>query len=505
MYELLGPHVNQTYGGIPEMVAQWQPPVALIMDHAPAWHWVKGASPRTIMVGRWHHGEPPDYERIDPVAHARSQLAGILRAVADSPYDYIVGDNEPVIHSELAMRNLALYDIERMKILKRVGKKAAIGGLAAGNPGEMSLWAHYLPALEAAVEYGAVLHLHEYDWPAIGANDKWLPYRHELLYDGCPEHGWAGLPDRLKVPLIITEFGIDEGTVRPGRRHGWRSAGITPQAYMGQLEDGSRRLMQSPYVLGACIFCTGNASQDWVMFDFWPQVKELAAASTPQYRTYSIRPDVGPPPSDKIIGVDVSYWQRRFPWKRAVAEDNLKFAIMRSSVRTSVDRNLGGFWPSAKREVRKCGIYHYLYPEYVKEQARLFARLSLDHPANLVAYPDGRVGGYFLDVEQAGVTRDMVLTFKEVFEGESGLPLDYYTSAHKWGRLVGRGHRNVFGQIGWIADWRNVKRFAVPWGHARNGVKIRQFTSDNGVIRSYGGRLDVNEWVGSQAEFYAVS
>ncbi len=189
MYELLGPHVNQTYGGIPEMVATWKPPVALVMSHGPAWDWVKQASPNTLLIGRWHHGEPPNYEKIDPIAHARTQLAPILGQIASSPYDFIVGDNESICHSEKALANLALYDIERMKILKRVGKKAAICGLATGNPRDMSALRAYMPAMKAAVEYGAVLHLHQYDWPTIGANDKWLPYRHELFYDGCPDTG----------------------------------------------------------------------------------------------------------------------------------------------------------------------------------------------------------------------------------------------------------------------------------------------------------------------------
>jgi len=170
MYELLGPHVNQTYGGLPELIAQWKPPVALILDHAPAWAWVKEQSPKTIMVGRWNHGNPPNFENIDPVQHARNQLAPILGAIAASPYDYIVGDNEVVVGSPKAMKNLALYDMERIRILKKVGKKAAICGLATGNPSNMSWLKEYLPAIELGAKEGAVLYLHQYDWPTIGSN-----------------------------------------------------------------------------------------------------------------------------------------------------------------------------------------------------------------------------------------------------------------------------------------------------------------------------------------------
>jgi len=57
----------------------------------------------------------------------------------------------------------------------------------------------------------------------------------------------------------------------------------------------------------------------------------------------------------------------------------------------------------------------------------------------------------------------------------------------------------------WIADWRNVQRFAVPAGFKRKDVMIRQVTSDNGYISSYGGRLDINKWVGPADAFYALS
>lgn len=497
MYELLGPHVNQTYGGIPELIARWKPAVALILDHNPVWHWVKGQSPDTIMVGRYLHPEPPDYERINPEQHARDQLAPILGAIANSPYDYIVGDNEVVVHSAKAMSNLARYDIERMKILARVGKKAAICGLATGNPSDMSMLEHYLPAMEAAVKYGAVLHLHQYDWPTIGANGKWLPYRHELFYDGCPEHGWAGVPNHLKIPIIITEFGLDQGAVENGILGSWRSLQLSPRAYMDELERGQRRLMQSPWVIGACIFCVGNASGKWVFFDFWPEIAGVIHGATPLYR----RP--APVEDDGIIGIDVSYAQpKNFPWKAAVENDGLDFAIIRASARTFQDRNLSTHWAwSGAAGVKRRGIYHYLYPGEVRAQARHFAAIAADHPCDVILYPDGTRGGYFLDVEQYGVTKDMVRKFKEEFEAVSGLHMDYYTSAYKWSKLLGKAHRDSFNQISWIADWRNVQRFAVPWGHRRKGVKIRQVTSDNGRIHSYKGRLDINEWLADPAEF----
>jgi len=501
MYELLGPHVNQTWGGIPELVATWKPPVALIMDHADAWHWVKRETPNTIMVGRWFFGEPPDYERIDPIQHARNQTASILRAAANSPYDYIMGDNEPVVRSRKAMRNLALYDIERMKILKAVGKKAAIGGWASGNPPDMSILEEYLPAFKEAIKYGAVLHLHQYDWPEIGATGVWNPYRHELLYNGCPEHGWAGVPVELRIPIIITEFGLDMGVQFPGIRVGWRGAHITPAQYNEQLERANRRYMASPYILGACIFCVGNASQDWVMFDYWSDVWNVANVASPVYRKVK-----QPPKDNDILGIDVSDARGDFPWVAAEKEDGVDFAIMRSSVRTKLDGRFTSYWKncSEKTSMRR-GIYHYLYPENVKAQARLFARIAYEHPCQVVRYKDGRLGGYFLDVEQAGLNANHIREFLEEWRGRTSLPLDYYTSGYKWSRIVGKSSWKEFGPISWLADWRNVERFAVPGGFRRADVKIRQITSNNGHVMSYDKRLDINRWVGDPEEFWSLS
>jgi len=286
---------------------------------------------------------------------------------------------------------------------------------------------------------------------------------------------------------------LDEGAVHPGRLHGWRSAGITVEQYNAQLQEANARLMFKPYVLGACIFCTGNASQDWVMFDFWPEVQVLAKNASPVYRTYKMSPTKE---KDRpIVGVDISQWQKTFPFVKAKVVDGVSFAILRSSVGLCHDPKFLQHLAPARDHMHGLGIYHFLNPGNVAEQARLFASIAIDSPMNL---------GYFLDVEHRGTNRAMVEEFKRVFENKSGLSLDYYSSGYLWGKIVGRSKLLESRNFKWVADWRNVERFNVPRGFSRAGVKIRQITSNNGYVSSYNGRLDINKWVGDPSEFWSL-
>jgi len=112
MYRLLGPHVNHTHGGIPEFVAAWQPPVAVILDPTDAWAWVPSATPRTRFVWRWWLDDQNiDFNQpLNPAQAARDHLARIWRRLQPWMTGYVQGTNETVIGSAEAMARYADFE-----------------------------------------------------------------------------------------------------------------------------------------------------------------------------------------------------------------------------------------------------------------------------------------------------------------------------------------------------------------------------------------------------------
>ena len=81
-----------------------------------------------------------------------------------------------------------------------------------------------------------------------------------VLRAHCP-HGWEGLPDRLRLPLVISETGYDIGCRQPGVVGSWRGH-VEAWQYAGDLNAYSVELEKDRYVLGAAIFCCPNYPGD---------------------------------------------------------------------------------------------------------------------------------------------------------------------------------------------------------------------------------------------------
>jgi len=261
-YSLLGAHVNATVGGVAELIAQWKPPLVVILDHADVWLQAKLQSPKTTFVGRIYSEQQPDFNTtLDPINAANEHCAWLLNKIeqmgADRikrTYDYWQGLNEPIVNSHDAMQRYADFEAERARILNANGFRVIVGSFSVGNP-ELAYWADFLPALEAARQYQGVLALHEYAWPQMDSDPEWLLLRHRKVYDGEPAHGWAGLPAQLKtLPLLITECGLDGLLQQPSPPRGWRTL-YTPEQYLAQLDWYDWQLRQDPYVAGAAIYC----------------------------------------------------------------------------------------------------------------------------------------------------------------------------------------------------------------------------------------------------------
>ncbi len=491
MYRLLGPHVNQTWGGIPELVAAWRPPVALVMDHNQAWRWVKESTPQTKFVGRYFQiSEPSFNEPMNPTVAARDWVANAIPTIMSMAgvYDWWQGVNEPAIGSSEAMKRYADFEAERVRLLWARGVKSAVASFAVGNPPNMAWWKDFIPALEAARQYGGILLLHEYNWPGLRGDadhlPEWLSLRHRKVYNGEPSHGWDGLPAHLRLPCIIGETGADGGVKEPGWVQGWRG-NLGPDEYLQEFDWYDRELQKDKYILGACVFCCGNAGAAWVGYDIWPEpARRMAEDAEPMYR----RAD--PPSPGRARGVDVSWWQgRKIIWRK-VAADGVSFAYLRSSVRQSADSTYPGNHKRTEKNGILRGAYHYLYPENPEAQARVFvdSLLEGDLPP-------------MLDVEEAGLTKEIVTAFVDEYERLKGHKPGMYTSMYKWHTLVGQ--TDWAGDLAlWVADWnekfRGKPRLPGDW----DSWEFQQ-TGSRGQVAGIKGRVDTDIYNGSEAELRA--
>jgi hypothetical protein len=296
-YGLLGAHVNTTVGGVPELISEWKPPIVVILDHSDVWHDVKRASPQTLFVGRLFQQSEPDFGSpdLDPIEAARDHCDKILPWAErmGQTYSFWQGVNEPIIHSTEAMKRYAAFDAERAHILDKEGFGVVVGTFSVGNP-ELNYWNEFLPALEAARQYGGALALHEYAWPTLDHEWPWYLLRHRKVYAGEPAHQWPGLPDHLRtLPLLITECGLD-GLIELGHPpRGWRVLYSQRRGeYLRQLSWYGNQLMKDPYVVGAALYCCGVADQTWHSYDIWPGIaRALRRRSIPVYRLAETQPE----------------------------------------------------------------------------------------------------------------------------------------------------------------------------------------------------------------------
>jgi len=175
-----------------------------------------------------------------------------------SGFDCWEGYNEPVVKNPDEMRWYSDFEIERMKLLESIGRKACIGNFAVGNP-ELDLWEDFSGALNYATRNGHYLALHEYGNPSMQTDSEWLSLRHRKVYN---QYG-------LTLPLVITETGIDKGG---GEDDGWKNTGISTEEYFNQLVWYDSELQKDSYVIGAAIYQYGF--HGWESFDISPLAGE---------------------------------------------------------------------------------------------------------------------------------------------------------------------------------------------------------------------------------------
>ncbi len=257
---------------------------------------IKKLSPKTLLVGRIDLPQLDLGSLSDPLAAARA-FADKLLPIATEPRRKAAIDaweayNEPVAESPEQMARLAQLEAERTRLLAGQGIRSVVGNFSTGTP-DLALWPHFRPALEAAIQHRGYLGLHEYSaptmqfgtpqdplgWGVDPAQEGWLTLRYRKVYRGFLA------PNKLVLPLVITETGIDGAVAnRPGPkaegwmdfRKYWEELGMgsdAPGNYVEQLAWYDACLRQDDYVLGAAIF---------------------AAYASPGFHTYEVLDEVFP-------------------------------------------------------------------------------------------------------------------------------------------------------------------------------------------------------------------
>lgn len=271
----------------------------------------------------------------------------------------------------------AEFEIERMKALEAIGRKAAIACFSLGTP-ELNAWPFFRPALEHAKAHGHVLALHEYAGPYMQyftrtpdgknqwnhASDSFTGISTDpALYWNPALDGWFTLRYRMAyalfrtwglgdLPLYITEGGIDDATPRPGPNgKGYKAFqdGVWDRLPgIGDYADQRRWYMwqasQDKYVGGVVDFGWEGTPTGWPDFDLSTDPRMVdriiareadlpighfgdAPVPVPPPPTPTPQP---PPEATMLAGIDVSRWQGAMDWTKTKAA-GVAFAWIKAS------------------------------------------------------------------------------------------------------------------------------------------------------------------------------
>lgn len=177
----------------------------------------------------------------------------------------------------------------------------------------------------------------------------------------------------------------------------------------------------------------------------------------------------------KVFGIDISTWQKGYPYDKANAE-GVKFAILRAGYSQTKDNQFETHYANAKRLGWGVGAYWYSYATTVaaaQAEARAFLKVLAGKQFDYPVYLDMEDGSISNNTSKA--TRDaMVRAFGEIIEA-AGYYFGVYTNKYWYNSIISGSELNKKYDW-WIAQWSTAEPSGVNYG-------LWQFGGETNYIR----------------------
>lgn len=222
-----------------------QPCIALSMDHnLDTWKEIRKVSPNTFVIGRHYIDDPDQHFEDNPEGRAE-QFFQKMKPDADKMrgvYDAWMSYNESVVKTVDSAKKLSRFHVRWGDLMRQAKLVSCAYSFATGNP-EIELWEH----LADGLRHCDLLSLHEYSAPTMDRDQSWLCLRYRRAMNA--------LPADARRPIVITETGIDGGTLPDPTQaqRGWTF--YTDEAgYVSTLKWYDNEIQKDDYVIGGAIF-----------------------------------------------------------------------------------------------------------------------------------------------------------------------------------------------------------------------------------------------------------
>lgn len=177
----------------------------------------------------------------------------------------------------------------------------------------------------------------------------------------------------------------------------------------------------------------------------------------------------------KVLGIDISTWQRGYPYTRA-RKEGVKFAILRAGFSRTKDNMFEIHYKNAKAQGWGVGAYWYTYAKSVSEAKKEVAIFLNVIKGKKFEYP------IYLDIEDSSIRRIGRNTLNEIVKvyGEAIEKAGYYFGVYSnvdWYRNVISGATLNKKYDWWVASWSSTKPSGINAG-------MWQFGGSSNVLRS---------------------
>lgn len=283
MAKIAGLHLNQWVGGMVEYIGETQPGwVKVLEQNRGETERAMTLSPATKWIGRMHRGVGAQRDYIRRQEEGAEKFFRDLTSQSLWPIiDTWEGINEPGNHPTPEYYR---FQLRLAALIAGVGKKYLAEGTSVGTwsgsesdpfHDDRSTWVHEV----ARASHG--INKHEYGAPHMRSEFMWNPAITEKVggfYTLRYRQAYRAMPEDARVPLYITECGIDSGITPPWpipAQGGWRSF-TTAEDYVEQLKWYLGCCKEDGYVKAITPFCTYSTDPTWYTYSMWDgEIRDL--------------------------------------------------------------------------------------------------------------------------------------------------------------------------------------------------------------------------------------